>query len=294
MGHQYLAKPLAYIMNLSLTTGVVPSAWKVSRVSPIFKEGDPLDTSNYRPISVIPACMKIFETLVHTQLYTFIDANNILTANQSGFRPKHSTQTCLIDVSDYLLDNMSSGLFTGAVFLDLKKAFDTVHHNVLIKKLESVGMQGLELEWFSSYLNDRYQITKIGDHYSTKAPVKFGVPQGSILGPLLFTVYINDLTNHLKSTESKVYLYADDTAIFVRGKTVEGINRVLNSELNHVSRWLQKNFLTLNVKKTKTMLFATKRKLATSIESLKVYIKKDPIENVQSLKYLGIWLDPSL
>ena len=105
--------------------------------------------------------MKIFEKLVHTQLYTFIDANNILTANQSGFRPKHSTQTCLIDVSDYLLDNMSSGLFTGAVFLDLKKAFDTVHHNVLIKKLESVGMQGLELEWFSSYLNDRYQITKI-------------------------------------------------------------------------------------------------------------------------------------
>ena len=155
-------------------------------------------------------------------------------------------------------------------------------------------MQGLELEWFSSYLNDRYQITKIGDHYSTKAPVNFGVPQGSILGPLLFTVYLNDLTNHLKSTESKVYLYADDTAIFVRGKTVEGINRVLNSELNHVSKWLQKNFLTLNVKKTKTMLFATKRKLATSNESLKVYIKKDPIENVDSFKYLGIWLDPSL
>ena len=148
VGYEQLAKPLAYIMNLSLATVAVPSAWKASRVSPIFKEGDPLDTSNYRPISVITACMKVFEKIVHTQLYNFIDHNNILTTNQSGFRPMHSTQTCLVDVSDYLLNNMSSSLFTGAVFLDLKKAFDTVHHNVLINKLQSLGIYGLELGWF--------------------------------------------------------------------------------------------------------------------------------------------------
>ena len=148
IGHVHLAKPLAYIMNLSLSTGIVPSAWKISRVSPIFKEGDPLDTSNYRPISVIPACMKIFEKVVHTQLYDFIQRYQILSPNQSGFRPMHSTQTCLVEVCDYLLDNMSEGFLTGAVFLDLKKAFDTVHHEVLIKKLISIGVQGRELDWF--------------------------------------------------------------------------------------------------------------------------------------------------
>ena len=135
---------------------------------------------------------------------------------------------------------MRSGLFTGAVFLDHLTAFDTVHHNVLINKLQSLGIYGLELGWFSSYLNDRYQVTKVGDHYLTKFPVNFGVPQGSILGFLLFTMYVNDLSKNFESANSKVYLYADDTAIFVKGKSVEAINRTLNSELEKVSKWLKK------------------------------------------------------
>ena len=121
IGHVHLAKPLAYIMNLSLSTGIVPSARKISRVSPILKEGDPPDTSNYKPISVIPTCMKIFEKVVHTpQLYDFMQRYQILSPNQSGFRPMHSTQTVLVEVCDYLLDNMNEGFLTGAVFLDLK------------------------------------------------------------------------------------------------------------------------------------------------------------------------------
>ena len=186
----------------------------------------------------------------------------ILSSNQSGFRPMHSTQTCLVEVCDYLLDNMSEGFLTGAVFLDLKKAFDTVQHEVLIKKLISIGVQGRELDWFSSYLTERYQVTKVNDHHSNKAPVNFGVPQGSILGPLLFTLYINDLPGNIRSRSSRVYLYADDTAIFVKGKSIDVINTTLNTELAHVSQWLQSNYLTLNVKKTKSMLIGTHQKLS--------------------------------
>ena len=205
----------------------------------------------------------------------------------------HSTQTCLVEVCDYLLDNMSEGLLTGAVFLDLKKAFDTVHHEVLIKKLISIGVQGRELDWFSSYLTELYQVTKVNDHHSNKAPVNFGVPQGSILGPLLFTLYINDLPGNIRSRSSRVYLYADDTAIFV-GKSIDVINTTLNTELAQVSQWLQSNYLTLNVKKTKSMLIGTHQKLSRTQSKLNISIRGEHLDNVDQFKYLGIWLDPSL
>ena len=127
----------------------------------------------------------------------------------------HSTQTCLLEVTDYLLNNFNSGLYTGVVFLDLKKAFDTVHHKVLLNKLQNIGVQGSELNWFESYLSNRQQVTKIGDFTSNPGFVNFGVQQGSILGPLLFTLYINSLSSVITNNNAKVTLYADDTAIFV-------------------------------------------------------------------------------
>ena len=284
-------------MNLSLTAGVVPSAWKKSRVSPIFKEGDHLDTSNFRPISVIPACMKIFEKFVHNQLYHFVTDYNLLSSNQSGFRAMHSTQTCLLEVTDYLLDNFNSGLYTGVVFLDLKKAFDTVHHKVLLNKLQSIGVQGSELNWFESYLSNRQQVTKIGDFMSSPAFVNFGVPQGSILGPLLFTLYINSLSSVITNSNAEVTLYAmyaDDTAIFVKGKSVSNINDIMNTEISKVAKWLNENFLTLNVKKTKGMLLCNSQKMTRRDTDLEVYINNPLIDNVGKFKYLGVWLDPAL
>jgi hypothetical protein len=185
-------------------------------------------------------------------------------------------------------------LYTGVVFLDLKKAFDTVHHQVLLNKLQSFGVQGPELNWFESYLSNRQQVTKIGDFVSDPAAVNFGVPQGSILGPLLFTLYINNLSNVITNTNSKVTLYADDTAIFVKGKSVSNINDIMNTEISKVAKWLNENFLTLNVKKTKGMLLCTHQKMARKDNDLKVYINNSLIENVDKFKYLGVWLDPAL
>jgi len=189
---------------------------------------------------------------------------------------------------------MDDGLLTGAVFLDLKKAFDTVHHGTLLRKLGLLGVTGLELDWFTSYLSGRVQVCKIKSSYSTTLPVCFGVPQGSILGPLLFSIYINDLPHHINKNTTKICLYADDTAIFVKSHSVQEINLILNNELMKVSDWMHRNKLTLNVKKTKGMLFASKIKLSRSRDQFSVKIKDSTVDHVNSFKYLGVYLDPSL
>ena len=221
--------------------------------------------------------MKVFERLVHNQFHTHITTNNLLNPHQSGFRPNHSTTTALIDVTDHLYNQSQNGLITGAIFLDLKKAFDTVNP---------------ELQWFDNYFTNRTQVVSANGAVSTTQPISCGVPQGSILGPLLFTLYVNDLSS--VAVHGKLVLYADDAAIFVSGKNIEDIQGKLNSDLEHISAWLYANKLTLNAKKPKTMLFGTNQRLARLDTELSVTAGDIELEQVPCFKYLGLHFDPVL
>ena len=203
--------------------------------------------------------MKLLERIVHDQFHDYLTYHNMFSSAQSGFRPKHSTLTTLLEVSDFILKIMDAGHFVGAVFLDLKKAFDTVCHPILINKLQSFGVGGLELDWFTSYLSNRKQITEVGTATSDMASVIFGVPQGSILGPLLFTLYINSLPSIVSNC--KVNPYADDTALVYAGKSVVDIGEKLTADMGKVAVWMEESRLTLNASKTKAMLFGSHFKL---------------------------------
>ncbi len=289
-GAHQIAGPLTHIMNLSISTATIPPEWKTAIVTPIYKDGCRTDCSNYRPISVLPVLSKILERAVHAQLYNHLLENNLLTNTQSGFRPRHSTLTAATDVTDYILGNMDKGDLTGAVFLDLKKAFDTVDHGVLLSKLCNLGIKNNELNWFTNYLSNRQQCTVINNVYSDYMQISVGVPQGSILGPLLFICFINDLPNVI--AQSKIVLYADDTAILYNAKTSSEVNTVLNEEISHVASWMYRNKLTVNASKTKVMMFGSQRKTKNCV--LDVNLNNVKLEQVSAFKYLGLWFDPSL
>lgn len=174
--------------------------WKHARVTPIFKSGSKTDPANYRPISVLPVFMKILERAIHEMTYTYLLENNLLSTCQSGFRPLHSTTTSLIVITNQVLQNIDKGLLTGMTFLDLSKAFDTLDHSIMLKKLSALGFANSTSVWFKEYLTDRSQSIIVNGAVSNPQPIHFGVPQGSILGPLMFIIYINDLPNVCSSS----------------------------------------------------------------------------------------------
>ncbi len=292
IGAHCISQSLTYILNMSLKSGIVPTEWKHAKVTPLHKEGNKDDTNNYRPISVLPVVMKIFESAVNIQLRDFLVANNILAKEQSGFRAKHSTCSTLLDVTDFLLNNMSNGLVTGAIFLDLKKAFDTVDHKILLSKLYRLGIKGIEHKWFRNYLTSRCQSVSINGTLSDSLNIDIGVPQGSILGPLLFILYINDLTNVIDE-KCKVVLYADDTALFYACNDPCNMQHILNDQLSKVGLWLQRNKLTLNVKKTNLMLIGTSQRL-TKYNDVHAYVNGEKLCRVKNCKYLGVWIDDNM
>ena len=224
-----IAPSITKLINLSFSLNVFPSRWKTAKVTPIFKSGDPTDVTNYRPISVLPILSKIAERHVHNAVYSFLCENDLIYIRQSGFRSKHSTETALIKIIDDLLFNLDNDRVSGTVLVDYRKAFDMIDHTLLLKKLEVYGLSRDSLQWFTSYLKDKRQFVKLGDKQSSVAIVRHGILQGSILGPLLFIAFINDLPLYVIS--SRIDLNADDTTLISSIVQPYGVKIQLNCAL---------------------------------------------------------------
>ena len=221
--------PLCNIINLSFVSGSFPDPLKIVKVIPIHKNGSTQDMNNYRPISLLSIFDKIMEKIMHERLYKFLELNNILYSKQFGFRKNNSTIDALIKITDKIRESVDKGKYGCGIFIDLRKAFDTVNHNILLLKMEHYGVRGPSLQWFRSYLSERKQYVYINGECSELKQISCGVPQGSVLGPLLFLIYINDLPNISKKLD--LYLFADDTNIYYEDKSLENLEIRANKEL---------------------------------------------------------------
>ena len=282
---------ITYLMNLSLISGQFPKQWKIAKIIPIHKSGDKDTPSNFRPISLLPCVSKILERIVQRQIVSYLHKHNILSPAQSGFRAKHSTISTLIKVTDDWFHAIDRKEYTGAVFVDLKKAFDTVDWDILLEKLRNIGINGKALLWMESYLTGRVCRTLVNSELSAESSITCGVPQGSLLGPLFFIIYINDLVDCVKSCQ--VQLYADDTVLYFSHSSTKNIESALNSDLESVNKWMSKNKLTVNCKKTECMLIGNKHMLAKQ-NVLNVALNKSPLNQVRKFKYLGLICDEDL
>lgn len=279
-----LIKPFTYICNLSFSTGVFPQRMKMARVIPLFKTGNKHEFTNYRPVSLLSQFSKVLEKLYVQRLDSFIEKNNLLSESQYGFRSNRSTALALMKITEEISTAIDNHKHTIGVFIDLKKAFDTIHHTILISKLNNYGIRGVVLDWLISYLHNRQQYVELGGFKSDCMKLECGVPQGSVLGPKLFILYINDICEVSKLMQ--FVLFADDTNFFCSGQDLKSVAESITNEMVKLKQWFNKNKLSLNLKKTKFMIFSKLKRdeIILSIDGVN-------IERVHDFRFLGVILD---
>ena len=285
-----ILKPLLHIFNLILNKSIYPSNMKKSVIIPIHKNNNKNNLENYRPISIIPQFSKIIEKIIKKRIDNFIEKNNIISSNQYGFKKKSNTLHAIYALTNNITNSIDKHDKIAAVFVDIKKAFDTIDHKILFIKLYKYGIRGQTLNLIKSYLYNRKQSVRYNDKVSPLITVyDVGLPQGSILGPLLFILYINDISNlFINSIDTKLILYADDTSITINNAN----NSKINENLKILSNWFINNKLQLNISKTKVMYFYSNTSI-TNIHEI-ITLNNQTIHCVNQYKFLGLYIDNKL
>ena len=301
-----LAKPLRHLINLSFSTGVVPTQLKIAKIIPIFKSGDPLCMDNYRPISLLSCFSKIFEKIACIRLSIFLENNKLLSDNQFGFRSNHSTVHSMLKFMNHVSNALNKKKHCIAIFCDLRKAFDTVDHEILFKKLERLGICGSTLKWFKSYLSERKQFVSIDGVLSDLLEILIGVPQGSILGPILFLIYVNDLPEW---SNLLALLFADDTTLLASDDNIDDLILHVNSEFKKIVTFFRAHKLSLHPEKTQFILFTNSTIVKQKNIPLVINMNNHTLDNpglifpmkrissssdTPAVKFLGIYFDPDL
>lgn len=287
---EVLVEQLAFLLNLSLRTQTFPDAWKLSIVTPLPKKGDNTTPENTSPISLVHLCSKILEKIVNLTVMSYLGEHDILSAKQFGFVKNRSTSDCISVLTHSLFNNLNNNLITCCVFLDYSKAFDSVNHSILLHKLKLYGCRSIS--WFASYLNHRRQCVKITNSLSDVKPVVCGVPQGSVLGPTLFNLYVNDIAS--LPLNSKMLLYADDIVIYLSGTSVEDIFCNVQSDLDRIFDWSVSNKLSLSPSKTKALLIGRKCTLKKISFTQRFRLGPSEVDWVDHFCYLGVIIDKHL
>lgn len=306
MLHTHIVEPLKHIINLIFITSVVPNQFKVAHVTPVHKQGTKTDPNNYRPISLINNISKIFEKCINERLKDFLGKHNLLSQNQFGFREGYSTESAIQKVTSILSKNLNEKFKTLIIYLDLAKAFDTVSHRILLQKLEKMGIRGIALKLFENYLSNRHQATIVNGTLSDLKLITCGIPQGTVLGPTLFLIYINELCNI--KINGKVLSYADDTVSICQAKTWYEAYKIASYNISIIKCWLDHHNLALNITKTKFITYSTSAADLPAQNQIKIHQNQNCLSNSDSnlcncnsevlrtnhIKYLGVEMDQHL